>query len=312
MRSAMPKQFRREAVVAKGLVLTFSVCLLLLIPSFSLAATISSSFDKIVGSREGAGYYSPFPVTQLINNAPGTDFVNPDGSFDGSTGLGGLGSNLPYHQTVDDLNSWAVRLYDDSNNLLPPPVLYLDLGSPTWTDGFIVWNSNAGDTAVDENDVSVPGGSGLKTARLSYANPEAGFNYGSNDPAYYEALTWTTINVQGSNFLGNFQLARSAGTYSEPQIVTFDTLSARLLKLELLEGFGYKSVISIDDGFGSPTPSKQDIIWLGEVAFYEASDPNPPSAVPEPSAVAVFAGLVGLRFARRMISRAKKNRAEAS
>jgi hypothetical protein len=201
-------------------------------------------------------------------------------------------------------------LFDDTNNPLPTPVLYLDLGSLQWTDGFIVWNSNAGDTAIDENDVPAPGGSGLKTARLSYANPSDGFDYSSIDPDDYAALSWSTINVSGSDTHGSFGLTRSTGLYSEAQVKTFDAISARLFKLELLEGFGFDSLLTVDlDQNGDPIREKFKIIQLGEVAFYQTDAPSPPDPlgpVPEPSTLAIFAGLASVRFGRSLIQRRKK------
>jgi hypothetical protein len=308
MRSAFNGQVRKDALITKGLAASISIYLWILTWSFCSASTISSTFDNIVASRDGIGYPSPLPPYQLIQGSPGNDFVDSSGSSAGNPNLGGLGPALPYHQTVDALNSWAVRLYDNSNTLLPTPVLYLDLGTAQWTDGFIIWNSNAGDTAIDSGQ-PVLGGSGLKTARLSYANPAAGFNYSSTDPVDFAALSWTTINVSGSNLAGEFGLAMSTGLYSEPQVNTFDAISARLLRLELVEGFGYKSMITVDDGLGGSTSEPHEIIWLGEVAYYQASAPTPPDPlgpVPEPSTLVVFGGLAGLRLGRRLLRPAKK------
>ena len=311
MRSAFIRLGRTEAVFFQGLVPSFFLSLWLFCSSFGSAATISSTFQSILASRPGIGYQVPLSESQLIQGSPGNDFVNSDGTFDDDgPNLGGIGPALPYHQTVGALNSWGVRLFDDSNNPLPTPVLYLNLGSLQWTDAFIVWNSNAGDTAIDENDAPAPGGSGLKTARLSYANPSDGFDYSSTDPDDYAALSWSTINVSGSDTLGSFGLTRSTGPYSEPQVKTFDAISARLLKLELLEGFGFDSLLTVGlDANGDPIRDKFKIIQLGEVAFYQTDAPSPPDPlgpIPEPSMLAIFAGLASVRFGRSLIQRLKK------
>jgi len=294
MRSAFIRLGRTEAVFFQGLVPSFFLSLWLFCSSFGSAATISSTFQSILASRPGIGYQDPLSESQLIQGSPGNDFVNSDGTFDDDgPNLGGIGAAL-----------------DDSNNPLPTPVLYLNLGSLQWTDAFIVWNSNAGDTAIDENDAPAPGGSGLKTARLSYANPSDGFDYSSTDPDDYAALSWSTINVSGSDTLGSFGLTRSTGPYSEPQVKTFDAISARLLKLELLEGFGFDSLLTVGlDANGDPIRDKFKIIQLGEVAFYQTDAPSPPDPlgpIPEPSMLAIFAGLASVRFGRSLIQRLKK------
>ncbi|MFN5272707.1 MAG: hypothetical protein ACK5E3_05860, partial [Planctomycetota bacterium] len=79
---------------------------------------------------------------------------------------------------------------------------------------------------------------------------------------------------------------------------------------ELLEGFGFDSLLTVGlDANGDPIRDKFKIIQLGEVAFYQTDAPSPPGPlgpIPEPSMLAIFAGLASVRLGRNLIQRRKK------
>lgn len=294
MRSIGFFQGRKEAFCVQGLAVAFFVAVCAAQLPTAWGTVVSKNFDRIQSNRNGIGFPNPWLVDQLIQNTPAIDFVNSDGSVDPTTVLGG--STLPYHQTVDPFNSWAVRIDDPSFPvyLSDPAILYLDLGKREETNGLIVWNSNQGDqTGTNYNDPG-SGGAGLKRAKLYYLDESDSWDFDNN--VMSSTLSWTPI--------GEFNFNPNNSLYSPSETKPFSAVHARAFKFELLESHGAPSwVVTSLDTNGDPVAVQQQLIWLGELAFTVSggAPPTPPlNPVPEPSSLMVFAGLAALGIRKRL------------
>lgn len=295
MRSLGIFQGRKEAFWLQGLVVAVLFFVYSVPSPRAIGGVVSKNFHEIQTNRNGIGFYGTWPVYQLIQNTLGVDFVNSDGSTTPTPELGG--PTLPYHQTVDPYNSWAVRIDDPliPSYLSNPATLYLDLGKREETNGLIVWNSNRGDqTGTNYNDPG-NGGAGLKKAKLYYLDESDSWDFTNN--VMSTGLGWTEI--------GEFTFNQNDSLYSPSETKTFPAVNARAFKFELLESHGDKSwVVTGVDGDDNPNSfEQQELIWLGELAFTVSggSPPTPPlNPIPEPSSLLVFAGLSALGIRKRL------------
>lgn len=269
-------------------------------PNQSHAGIVLSRFTNAISDPDG------LPGSDLISTIDGSGLdTQPISNSNSSHSLSFI--------TPTDANSWAYLQDQQSPNA--DVYLALKQGSSTTIDSLYLWNLNKGDSrrvARDSNGNPIEDGdnlvyrylddqyfgrSGVKVARISYSNDDSLSSLDQSNPLMtLNFAAWTNLPTEDSN--GLFSFSQETGETSTSQGILFDVITAKYLKITLLENFGQTLV------YDSVTKSyvPVDLLGFAEIAFSEYAPPAPP-VVPEPGSVAVFGGLMAagglMRWRRR-------------
>lgn len=230
----------------------------------------------LVDTINGNGLFVPTPI--LSSSTHGLSFVAPEDP-----------NSVAFLQTPE------VNIY-----------LALKSGVSTMVDSIYLWNLNRGDSRRIARDGSGDpiedqgnlvyqyldpeyfGSSGVKVARISYSDDDSLSSLDQLNPLItLNSAAWTNLPTENSN--GLFSFSQENGETSTSQRKLFDVITAKYLKITLLENFGPTLVYDIDTNSYVPV----NLLGFAEIAFSEYAPPAPP-VVPEPGSVAVFGGLMAV------------------